>query len=461
MNLPARLLQWLSLLVLVLLGPAPGIAAPPLLPPHPLSLSEAIALVRQRNPDLQAARTRIERAAARLDEVTAAFLPHLQAGVRYTHSNDPARAFGMIVSQRRFDFAMDINHPGYVEDFRPEIGASWSLFRGGRDWYARQAAKLGLEATRLARAELDNRLAAATSRAFYALLEAPQRIEVADKTLKTVRKELELMRARFHEGTALKSDVLSLQVRLAQAREDRIRAENARLAARTALATLLALPSDSDIPVRDESRRLPAGEGDFQHWLEQALQRRPEWLAARKQVAMRKQELRAAWGEHLPRVDAFVVYGMNSPNPRFPTSRDNWTMGVKAQVDLFAGGAVAARVRQARQRLAEAERLEASTRLRVEQEVRQAWLDLRDALARVEVARRSVAAAEEALKLVRAQYRGGTATVTRFLEAETDAAGARLQWISARFGALVAEAELKRATGLWRSQEVSDDQTNQ
>ena len=435
-------------LVLLCLG-LNAAADSPALPAHPLSLPEAIALVRQRNPDLRAAQARIEQAAARLDEVTAAFLPRIQAGIRYVHSNDPARAFSMIVSQRRFDFGMDINNPGYVEDFRPEIGATWSLFRGGQDWYARQAAELGIDTRQLQRTELHNRLAAATSRAFYALLEAPRRVKVADKTLATVSKELELMRARQREGTALKSDVLSLEVRLAQAREDRIRAENAEQAARTALATLLALPSDTRLQVRDESRRLPAGEGEFESWLEQALAQRPEWLAARKQVEMREKELRAAWGEHLPRVDAFVVYGMNSPNPRSPTSKDNWTMGVKAQIDLFAGGAVAARVRQARQRLEEARRLEESTRLRVEKEVRDAWLRLRDALARVEVARRGVAAAEEALKLVRAQYRGGTATVTRFLEAETDAAGARLQLISARFGALVAEAELKRAVGKW------------
>ncbi|BCX81660.1 outer membrane protein [Methylomarinovum caldicuralii] len=425
----------------------------PVLPPRPLSLTETLALVRQRNPDLQAAQARIWQAAARLDEVNAAFLPRIKAGVHYLHSNDPARAFGMIVSQRRFDFSMDVNHPGYVEDFRPEIGAYWSLFRGGQDWYARQAAKLGIDSRRLQRSELHNLLAAAASRAFYALLEAPKRVEVADKTLTTVRKELELMRARQREGTALKSDVLSLEVRLAQARHDRIRAENAEQAARTALATLLALPSDARLQVRDESRRLPSSEGKFESWLRQALAHRPEWLAARKQVAMREKALKAAWGGHLPRVDAFVVYGMNSRNPRFPTSRDNWTMGLKAEIDLFSGGAVNARVRQARRRLEEAERLAESTRLRVEKEVRSAWLDLRDALARVEVARRGLAAAEEALKLVRAQYRGGTATVTRFLEAETDAAGARLQLISARFGALVAEAELKRATGMWSLEE--------
>jgi outer membrane protein TolC len=418
-------------------------------PTAPKTLSQIVAEVLAHNPEVHAATARIEQAQAKLQEINAAFFPKITAGVRYTHTNDPSRAFGFIVAQRRFDFSMDINRPGFVEDFRPEVEASWSLFRGGRDWYARQAAELGLDALELQKAELNNRLIAATTQAFYALLEAPRRREVADKTLATVGKELKLMRARLREGTALKSDVLSLKVRLAQAREARIRAENAKASAHTALTTLLALPSEAEIRILEEVREPPASEGRFEDWLHQAQVLRPEWLAVQKQLAAREKELKAAIGEHLPQVEAFVAYGMNSPNPRFATSRDNWTMGVKASVDLFSGGATDARVRQARQRLEEAKAAVEHARLALEQEVRNAWLDLREALARVQVAKQAVAAAEEALKLVKSQYRSGTATVTRFLEAETDAANARLQLISARFGALVAEAELKRATGAW------------
>ncbi len=415
---------------------------------EPLTLDRVIAEVLVRNPELQAAKARIEQAQAKLDEVNAAFFPKITAGVSYTHTNDPSRAFGLIVAQRRFDFGMDINRPGFVEDFRPEISASWSLFRGGQDWYARQAAELGIDAARLQQAELQNRLAAAASQAFYALLEAPRRIEVADKTLATVDKQLELMHARLREGTALESDVLSLKVRLAQAQKSRIRAENAEAAARTALATLLALPTDTPIEIRDQSARLPENEGRIEDWLRLAFDRRPEWLAVQTQVVAREKELQAASGERLPRVDAFVVYGMNSQNPRFATSRDNWTMGMQAKVDLFSGGATTARIRQARQRLEEAKAAAEHTRLAVEQEVRQAWLNLREALARLKVAESAVAAAEAALRQVTAQYRAGTASVTRFLEAETDLSAARLEQISARFATFTAEAQLKRATGL-------------
>ncbi|GAB6067673.1 TolC family protein [Methylothermus subterraneus] len=417
------------------------------------TLDKVIAEVIARNPELSAGAARIAQAQTKLEEVNAAFFPRVTAGVAYTHTNDPSRAFGFIVAQRRFDFGMDINRPGFVEDFRPEVGATWSLFRGGRDWYARQAAELGIEVARLHQAELQNRLATAASQAFYALLEAPRRIAVANKTLVTVTRELERMRVRQREGTALKSDVLSLEVRLAEAQAAKIRAENAQAAARSALATLLALPAESVIDIREDSPKLPASAGAIEDWLRQALARRPEWLAAQKQIAAREKELKAAMGERWPQVDAFTVYGLNSPTPRLATSRDNWTVGVQAKIDLFSGGLLSARIREARQRLEEAKATAEHTRLAVEHEVRSAWLNLREALAQVEVARKAVASAAEALKIVQAQYRSGAATVTRFLEAETDLAAARLRLISARFAALTAKAELKRASGSWSLQE--------
>jgi hypothetical protein len=58
--------------------------------------------------------------------------------------------------------------------------------------------------------------------------------------------------------------------------------------------------------------------------------------------------------------------------------------------------------------------------------------------------------AEEALRLVNEQYHGGTATVTRYLEAETDRASASLRSIIARFEAQVAQAQLMQAVGHWR-----------
>jgi outer membrane protein len=98
----------------------------------------------------------------------------------------------------------------------------------------------------------------------------------------------------------------------------------------------------------------------------------------------------------------------------------------------------------------EAEAVQEKTKLEIENEVRQAYSTLEQALERVKVAEAGAQSAEEALRLVNEQYHGGTATVSRYLEAETDRASANLRSIVARFEAQVAEAQLLQAVGHWR-----------
>jgi len=100
-----------------------------------LGLDQLLDLAFERNPDLQAAKERIGQAEAQVDEATAAFYPNLTGAVGYSYTNNPALAFSAIVSQRRYEPTMNINQPGFVENFRPELIGSMSLFRGGQDYY--------------------------------------------------------------------------------------------------------------------------------------------------------------------------------------------------------------------------------------------------------------------------------------------------------------------------------------
>jgi outer membrane protein len=253
------------------------------------------------------------------------------------------------------------------------------------------------------------------------------------------------------EGMALKADVLSLEVRAAEARESELKAQNAIELSRSALKTLLGITTGEILELREPADRLadhPAQ--DYARLLDQALAQRPEMQAAIHQSQIRREELQAERGARWPRVNAYAAYGQNSRSPDFAFSRDNVTLGVNAEVDLFSGGAVSARIAQAERRLTEAQALEQRTRLEIGDEVRRAYTTLEEALQRLKVAEAGAAAADEALRLVNEQYRGGAATVTRYLEAETDRADAALRVIVVRYEAEVAQAQLKKAVGHWR-----------
>lgn len=420
-----------------------------------LSLADAIDLAFAQNPDLKAAEARIGQAESRVAEVAAGFYPKVTARVGYDYTSNPALAFSYIVAQRRFsanpaDFDGQINNPGWVENFRPEVIGSINLYRGGQDDYLKKAAELGVAATELEHAAVRNRLAAAVTSAYYAVLSAPRQMAVAQRSVATVEQEMEMTRARVNEGVALRADVLSLEVRAKAARENELQARNAINLSRSALKTLIG-ESKNELPaLRETELPLPQLKDNLLKTFDLALSQRPEMQAAAHQVQIRQHELDAANGANLPRINAYAAYGSNSRTLDPSTYKDNASIGINAEYDLFAGGAIQARISAAERRLVEAQAVEEKIRLDIENEVRQAYSTLEQALERVAVAEAGATSAEEALRLVNEQYHGGTATVTRYLEAETDRAAATLRAIVARFEAQVAEAQLQQAVGHWR-----------
>jgi len=422
---------------------------PPALP-GPLTLDEAIALAFEQNPDLGAATERIGEAQARVGEATSAFFPQISTRLSYTRTDNPAQAFGMILAQRRFSSGIDFNDPGTTQNFRPEIIGALPLFRGGQDVQRRVAAVLGVEAAQLERNALRNALADAVVAAYYALLAAPEQVDVTRASIEAVESALAQARARYESGAALKSDTLSLEVRLAAAHEANVRAHNAVELARTGLRVLLALPADAPVKVvavhQTSGAAVPA---DFVEALRLAIAHRPEIQAAARGVAMREHELRAERAAYLPRIDAVASYGQDNTDLEFSGRQDSWMVGATAELDLFSGFRTAQRVQGAKRLLAEARQTERKTRLEVERDVRTAFLTYQEASERARVTEAAVAAAEEALRLVEAQYQAGTVTVTRYLEAEVARTDARSRAIAARYDARRANAALQKAMGQW------------
>jgi len=418
---------------------------------QPFTLESAINLALERNPDLHIANERIAQAEAAIGESLAAFYPQVKARLSYRYTDNPAQAFGMIVAQRRFTFDQDINNPKGTTDFRPEVEATWSLYRGGQDYQRSQVADLSKEITELELSSVRNNLIHGVSEGFYTLLVAQENQTIARRAIDAVQSELTETKKRHAAGTVLKSDVLSLEVRLAAAREVAIRSHNAIELARTVLRTLLDLPDDSPIEPRiDADRALPELPVALDDLEAQAQTNRPETQIAQRQFETRQLELKIAQGEHLPRVDAYVNYGLNERSPAFSTAHQNVGTGIQLEMDLFSGFGTNARINKAERRLAEAEEQIRKVQLQIRQDVKTAYLELQDALQRAEVAKTAVTAAAEALRLVTLQHRAGTATVSRYIESEVARDQAQAGWLTARYDTFRADAALQRALGAWR-----------
>ena len=429
-----------------------GFAQPGVWASNTFTLEQAVEQALANNPELRIMQERIEQADAQLGQALANFYPQIKTSLAYQHSDNPAMAFSMIIAQRRLNLnGGDFNHPGGVDNYRPQVTATYSLFRGGQDYYLSQAAQLGVESSELERAATRNRLVNNVTAAYYGGLAAIEAHQVNNRAIEAVQSELNQSKIQFDAGVVLKSDVLSLETQLAEAKDAEIQSAHAIELAQSLLKTLLSLNANEAFDFAGNVQPgLPGGPAGFDELLNQALAQHPELKNAEKRVAIAEQQLAAAKAAHLPRADAYVSYGSDSKDLAFSSNRDNVSAGVMVEVDVFSGFSTQEKIRKAEHELTAAQETVRQTRLRIENQLKSAQLGLQQALHRAEVSDAAVRAAEEALRLVNEQRRAGVVTVTRYLEAEVARDRARNRQIGARYDALRAEADLKQAIGFWQ-----------
>lgn len=417
---------------------------------HTYNLQQAIDHALSHNPNLQIMQDRISQAETQLGVALSRFYPNIKTRLSYEHSNNPSRAFGMIIAQRRLDFSpsVDFNHPGGTDNYRPEVTASYSLFRGGQDYFQSKSAELGVEAATLEKKGTRNQLIQAVSSTFYAYLAAIEADKISNRSIEAVESELKQSKIRYEAGSILRSDVLSLEVQLAEAQDTKIQTINAIELAKTGLQSLLGISTQEPFQI-DQSNHatLPKINNSFDELLNLAMAQRPEILTANKHIEIAQQQLNAARGAYLPKADAYVSYGSDSKNLDFNTNSDNVTAGITVEMDIFSGFAHKEKVKKAEYQLAISKKSAKQTQLQIENAVKTAHLKLQEALARFKVTSASVTAAEEAFRLVNEQRKAGTATITRYLEAKVARDQSLARNIAARFDALRAETDLNQAIG--------------
>jgi len=415
----------------------------------PLSLAQAVRLALTHNPNMDMALARIRQSEALIDEALAAFWPRVTLSAEYLQGNAPSAYLFKTIDQRQLPPGVNFNDPGWFENFEVGLQGRLNLFRGGRDFLRKKMAETGLAIHQLGRLRVQNALVESVIRMYFNTLAAQDFIRIARQSVDTVSTELRIMKVRYGAGGTLKSDVLSLDVRLAQAREDLVRAENNRDLSKASMANLLGADPDTPIMILEEEQAPLDVPEHYASGLVYALANRAELEKARHQVVQSKIGLDMARAAYLPSLDAQARYYLDDSDFDFQTSRDNWTTAVMLNWDLFSGLGKRERVKYRKRILEEMLAADREAILSVQLDLKTAYLKFEEAKARLAVSKASVEQAEESLSLVKKQYEGGSATITRYLDAELARNRARIRSTAAFYDREKAKAAVGRALGYW------------
>jgi outer membrane protein len=403
---------------------------------EPWTLERSLDYALAHNPDARIARQRMAAAQAGLEQAGSAFWPRLQVQSSYTRTDNPMLTFGTILNQRSFSTSLDFNDVPDVDDLNARGIVTVPLYAGGRNVAGRQAAQANTQAAKQESAAVRNALGFEVVRAFETVLKTRQFIRATEAAVHSFEGNLTVAHKRLDGGTLLKSDVLDVEVRLAQAREDLVGARNANALAQRALRDLLGI-EEGEFIVADTAPAVsvppPAD-----------VSKRPELVAARERERAAQAQVRSAKSGYQPRVNAF---GSLDYDYGWVTGGDgkSYTAGVMLQWDLWDGFSTRSKAREATANLASAHEEQRKLRLALAFEAERARLDLQAADERLAFSSKTVEQAEESAKLTRKRFEQGLALSTQLIDSETALVSARVRRAEAESDKRIAVAALRKA----------------
>jgi outer membrane protein TolC len=412
----------------------------------PLSLDEAIGLALAANPDLDSASAQIAIADATLARARAEFYPKLGASQQYAASDIPVNAFSFQLNQARLSFNQDFNHPGTIDNFQTQLRLEHRLYAGQRRQHALHAAQQQVGSATLTLAAVQNQLVYQVAEAYYRLLQARDLVNVRQQAVSQVEEHLKIVESRFRNETAVKSDVLTVEVRLAEVREALIFAQNQFALAWAVLENVSGRTLDTrglptDIPAapwNDHAILLEAA-------VNEAFNSRPEVGALAGQRRAAAEGVLMAEADKKLAVDVLADYDVYTGD--FRTANDGFFVGLVFQLNLFDGGRTGAEVERALSQVRELQARQRRLMLDIELDVRRAYLQLHDAEARLEVASQAIGQADEGLRVIEVRYQGQTATITELVDAQVALSNAQVRRTTAQADVEIARAALERAVG--------------
>jgi outer membrane protein TolC len=406
---------------------------------EPWTLERALDFALTHNPDARIARQRIAVAQAGLEQANSAFWPRLQVQSGYTRTDNPMLAFGDILNQRSYRSSLNFNDVPGVDDLNARGLVTVPLYAGGRNVAGQRAAQANTEAAKQDNAAVRNALGFEVARTFHTVLKTRQFILAAKAAVNSFETNLIVAKNRLDGGTLLKSDVLDIEVRSAQAHEDLISARNANTLAERALRNLLGI-EDGEFIVADTAPVVSAPDTA-------SFSNRPELAAARQRESAAQAQVSGSKSGFQPRVSAFgsVDYDYGSVTGG---QGQSYTAGVLAQWDLWDGFSTRAKVHEAKANLESAREEQRKLRLALDLEVEQARLELKTADERLVVSAKAVEQAEESAGLTRNRFEQGLALSTQLIDSETALVAARVRRAEAEADRRIAIAALRKALAL-------------
>ena len=327
------------------------------------------------------------------------------------------------------------------------VQASQPIFRK-QNWvqYAQSKEQVKIAEMQFKAAEQD--LILRVAQAYFDVLQSQDNLVFIAAQKAAITEQLAAAKRNFEVGTATITDTHEAQARYDLAVAQEIAEQNSYNIRLRALEKIIGKPAGTlDTLAADQLMRAEAGSID--DWAQRAAEGNLQAEIQRIAKTIADQEVERNRAGHYPTLDAVASYTvMNNQNfGAVQADIDTAIIGVELNLPIYQGGLVSSQVREA---VANRERARQDLENAVREaglQARQAWLNVNSGAARVSALEQAVTSTQAQLDSTKLGLDVGVRTNLDVLDAEQQVLSARRDLAGARYAYLLSMLSLKAAAG--------------
>lgn len=388
-----------------------------------LSLYDAISLALSRHPDIKSAEANLEIGYSRLGQAESSYYPSINMSAGLTrYFNSPS---------------------GDRSNMTASLGVNQNIYDFGKRQNRLDQERWNLTSYESDLAFTKRQVIYQVKKAYYQTLQAKEALHLADELMKQYEEHLNRAKGFYAAGLKPKYEVTKAEVDLANAKVNKVRAENNFRLALASLKNAIAMPDAEDFELQ-ETAILTWEPTPLQHMIDRAIANRKDLQSLLSKAKAFESRIELEKAGYYPSLTGSAGVGLSGD--RTPLDR-NWSVGLSLTVPIFNGYLTRNLVKEAKASLAVVNSQIEALRQRIMLEVKQAYLNAIESRQRVEATAVSMRYAEENLELARGRYNAGVGGPLEVTDALTAYASAKSNHITARYDFNIALADIERATG--------------
>lgn len=417
----------------------------PALPSGPVKLSLADAVKRGLQTNLGIVSSGVSSSIVRAQraQTLSQLIPQITASVGATETQINLAAYGL----NTLGGAFGSSFPSIVGPFQ------YVQAQGNFNWNALsitnlrnyQAANRVEQASRLSERDARELVVLAVGGTYLQVISAAARIDAQRVQVKYAQATYDRANTQLSAGTNIRVDVTRSLVQLQSEQERLLALEGDYQQEKIVFARLIGLPQNADIIFTEQLSATGLQPADENAALQSALEHRWDLRSAESQMQAAERAVSAARSERLPSLSFNGYYGVMGPRPN--DSHGVFAASGTLNIPVYDGGKISADVQQARATLRQRQAEYEDQKSKVEQDVRNALIQLRTALGQVKLAESNRQYARETLTQVNDRFDAGVTNTVEVVQAQEQKAAAENDYISGLFALNLARLTLARATG--------------